>query len=376
MASLLSLITEETKEVIYQKALDLAATLGLPVTSWQPGDPTRSLYHILATKLATLDSVVSSYVQSGFLDYASEDWLTILAEQVYGVERVEATYATSTVVLTNSGGGVYPVSAGEIVLRDSLTGKTYHNTNAGTIAASSTFSVDAVADEAGSDSNAGVNEIDELVTTFLGVVVTSSTAAIGLDEESDSSLKDRCRASLGKLSPNGPALAYDAVATDPDLTGTVNVTKTQVIEDAVNGSVQVYVAGSSGTVGSGDVTLVTNAILEYATPICIQPTVTAASEVQVDIVYTLKCYSTVNLTSGQIESAVDDALETMFAELAIGGDEGELTRAKIQSTIFNAVTSVYEVTVSLPVANVALADGEVATKGTITVSPAITITQV
>jgi hypothetical protein len=112
--SLATLLIQETKDRILSTMLTIATDLGLPVTSWQPGDPTRSLFIIESEFLETLESVVVGFIQSGFLDYATGDWLKVLAKQVYNVDVPGATYATTTVTLTNNGGGVYDFLPGDI----------------------------------------------------------------------------------------------------------------------------------------------------------------------------------------------------------------------------------------------------------------------
>ena len=103
--SLADLMVRQTKASIYAMGLSVAQSLGLPVTSWQPGDPTRSLYHLASEMLAKLEEVVALYVAAGFLDTATGDWLTFLASEVFGVDRVESTFAGTNVTLTNAGGG-------------------------------------------------------------------------------------------------------------------------------------------------------------------------------------------------------------------------------------------------------------------------------
>ena len=58
--TLAQLLVTETKEAIYQKALDVAVTVGLPVTSWAPGDTTRSDYHVLSEVLALVVWIVKA----------------------------------------------------------------------------------------------------------------------------------------------------------------------------------------------------------------------------------------------------------------------------------------------------------------------------
>jgi hypothetical protein len=48
-----ALLVVNTAATLYDRGLAIARVLGLPVTSWRTGDPTRSLYKYLATVLAS-----------------------------------------------------------------------------------------------------------------------------------------------------------------------------------------------------------------------------------------------------------------------------------------------------------------------------------
>lgn len=371
MPTLASLLVQETKTQIYTRGLALAETIGLNVTSWVVGDPTRSLYHFLSDALSRLETMVAGFIGSGFLDYATDDWLTLLAQQFYDVERVEATYATSTITLTNGGGGVFTIAAGDAVAKNSSTGKTFTSTSGGTLSASSTLDIDVTADEAGSDSSSVANEIDALVTTMLGVTVTASTTAIGVDEESDESLRDRCRAKLAALSPNGPRDAYNFVVRSSELTGVTDITRARTVTDAA--TVIVYVAGASGAVAGASVTAAQAAIDEWATPNCITATVTNVSNVTVAVTYTVWIYESVGADSADIEEAIEDALGDMFAARPIGGDiispatTGKLYQSLIVSTIKEVFPDhIFRVTVSDPTGDTSLAINQVAVLGAVT----------
>lgn len=378
MASLASQLITETKASIYARGLALASALGLTVTSWAPGDPTRSLYHFVSEILEALEINVAGYVSSGFLDYATGDWLTLLADQVFGVERVEATYASTSVTLTNAGGGVYVIAAGDVVVRSSLTGKTYTNTSGGTLSGASTLTLDFTADEAGADSSAGATEIDELVTTLLGVTCSNATAAVGLDEEDDASLRTRCRAKLGTLSATGPRDAYDFVVQSSDLTGVTDITKSRTIADSTTGNVTVYVAGASGAVAGASVTAAQAAVEEWAAPLCITPTVTNCSNVTVAVTYQVWIYTSVGETTATIEAEIESKLEELFAARPIGGDIiAPATTGKLyQSLISAAIRSAYpehtfRVSVSAPAGDTSLAINQCAVLGTVT--PTVTL---
>lgn len=217
MVQLATLLVEETKAAIYKTAIGVATAVGLPTSSWQPGDPTRSLFHLESEVLVVLEKVVVGYIRSGFLEYAAElaasgdpkdtAWLKVLAKQVFNVDVPSPAYASGTIILTNNGGGLYEdLAAGDITFRSSINDKTYRNTSGGTLASGpgTTLTVDFVADEAGSDSSAGPGEINELITGLLGVTCTNPLAAVGTDEQDPSVTVQQCKDKLSALSPNGP----------------------------------------------------------------------------------------------------------------------------------------------------------------------------
>lgn len=386
VVSLASLLIRVTKAEIYDYALGIAEAVGLPVTSWQAGDPTRSLYHLQSEILATLEEVVVGFIGAGFLDYASDttlngttySWIDILAKQQFNVDVPEASFATTSVELTNGGGGLYVIAAGDLTLKSTTSGKTYRNTSGGTlspwpggVAAFPTLTVSVIAEEAGSESSAAAGEIDDLVTTLLGVTCTNASAAVGTDKWQKSTIIEQCRDKLGSFSPNGPREAYAYVARNSELTGTTVVTRVRVYADSDTGDVTVYLASGSGGVLEPDRALVEQAILTWATPLCITPTVLSATQVLVPITYELWVYKSVNKTSAEIAEEVEAALEGMFAARPIGGDviapaAGKLYHSMIESTIRGLYPQAFRVNLTAPSGDTALTAGQVAAVGTVT----------
>jgi hypothetical protein len=388
LPTLADLFTPATVREIYDSALELAETLGLPVTTWIDGDPTRSEYWVLADRLAVVDRISQRYVGAGFLDLAAElaredegfyPWLVLLAEQVYGYEAREATSAATTVTLTNNGGAFYDaqLAAGNLTFRSSTTGKTYTNTNTGgEILASgpgTTVDITVAADEPGSDSSAAAGEIDELVTALQLVSVSNASAAVGLDAEEIDSIVRGCRNKLGPLSPNGPADAYDSIATDPDKTGTTAVTRSRTYDESDTGDVTQYVAGPSGAVASEVVDLVEAAVIKYAVPLAITYIVASAVNLTQSVTYTLWVYDSIGLTEAEIKQAVADALLEHFRQRPIGGDvkaadtTGRIYRSAIDGTIRGLFGSDFvDVVLAVPATDTAVGINQVPVLGTVT----------
>jgi len=375
VSSLATLLVAKTRAAFYDAGLAIATALGLPVESWATGDPTRSLYHIVAEALEEFETVVAAMIAAGFLSYATGEWLILLAYELFGVVAVSATYASaSDYILTNTGGAVYDFDAGDITLK-SDDGFTYRNTTGGHLASGpgTTLVISIVADVAGSDSSALAGEITELVTDYLGVTGTNPTALVGLDAESEASIRQRCRDKLASLSPNGAADAYAYVSRNPDLTGITSVTRTRTIPDSDTGLVTHYVAGASGALSGPDVAAVQAAILTWCTPLCITPTVVSASNATFNITYTVKIYNTVNLTDTQIKAGIATVLAAMFKERPISGDgwtpstAGKMYVSLIEAAIRSAYPEhIFSIVVSSPASDTTLAVSDVPVLGTIT----------
>lgn len=339
-----SLFSVQTIALIFDRGIQVARALGLPVTSWQTGDPTRSLYMYLAEVLNSLEGQVSEYIKAGFLSSATGQWLKVLAKEVFGVDFLEATFGTPTITITNTLGKFYVFGVGDLTVKNTATGKTYHSTSValdpttrapiGPLSFGVTALFELTADEAGSDSNAAANEIDAFVTTFLGLAIVSSTASIGQDEQSEDDLKTQCRSTLGALSPNGPADAYEYVARNPTLTGVLEVTRAKATQDGTTGDVTVFIASASGAVSGGSVTAVQDAEEQWATPFCVTPTVVSATAVPVNIVAVLEGD---NIPSGFAAKATAE-LARMFKGLDIAGELGlTLDPTTITTAIRNAI---------------------------------------
>jgi phage-related baseplate assembly protein len=379
--SILTLFNPETATRIFDIGIALAKSVGLPVTSWRTGDPTKATYKFLATKLAAVDQIVANIARSAILsvlaqaaaagDAGALAWLKVVALEQFGIEVQEATFATSAagfgVTLTNGGGGNYPIDPGDLTFKSSSTGKTYHNTTGGTLAPGpgTTITLEFVADEAGSDSTVAPDEIDEMVTTRLGVTITASSAAIGLDEESPESVYQRCKDSLAALSPNGPKDAYRYVALNADLTGITSVTRAEAIDNE-DGTITIYIANASGSATVDEVNAVQAAIDVWATPNCVTAIVESAVGVTVNTVATVAYGG--SLSDEDLETAIANKISVALAAMRIGGDllvgdDKGVARDMIIAAI-RSITGVTAVSLGTPSGDTLLDPDEVPVPGT------------
>lgn len=365
--NVLTLFSSETADEILARGLEIARVLGLDVTSWRAGDPTRADFKFLAEVIANYDEQTVEFIKAGFLSSAEGDWLTVLAYEVFGVERTEATYATPTVTLTNTGGGYYDIDkVGRLRVKCSATGKTYHNTSLGTLSAGATVTFDLEADEAGSDSSVAADDIDEIVTTMLNVEIDGSTAAVAADEQSDDDLRTQCASTLGALSPNGPPDAYEYVARNSDLTGVADVTRARTVDaDTDDGEAITYLAGGAGPVAGASVTAVQNAFELYATPIGFHCTATNCTAHVVNVTATIEGE---DIPDG-FETTIENALLAAAALLAISDGTLVVAESWITARIHAAFDDAVIERVTLTGwSDITLAAGEVATIGAVSVT--------
>lgn len=313
--SVWSLIIRQTAADFYAAALELAELVGLPVSTWRTGDPTRTMLRADADAFETLDGVQAELAASAFLGTATGAWLTLRAADVYGVTRQEATFATADVTLANAGGGLFELAPGGLIVKNSVTGATFSNQETVTIqplAASTVVSV--VAQEAGVGGSSGVDEIDTVVSPALtGVSITTSSAAVGADEQSDEDLREQCLSTLGSLSPAGPADAYEYVAGNAELTGVSGVTRRKSDGDNATGTVIVYVATATAALDAPSVAAIQTAIDQWAQPLCTDATVQGGSPVTVPVA--------LNLTPNrpEMQDVVESAIAEYFASVDFGG---------------------------------------------------------
>lgn len=373
----------EVREAIYAA---IAARGGDP-TTWKAGAPTRSMIAGLAIVISAMSRLAAAVAKSGFLELAEGDWLDVVAQYVYGVERDQGTFAAGPVTIDNAGGGVYAFDPGDLIVINSTTGKGYRNTAAVSIGALETgVSVAVEAIELGSESTSLVGEVDDFETPQPGLSVSNAAALIGTDAEDDEALRAKCRAKTGTLSPNGPRDAYFYVATNAtkDDGTSAGVTRVRTVADGVGG-VDVYVANDSGSLdGSiGDTSTalgaVDDAIQRQVAPLAITATTTPATPVAIAVTYELWVRDTSGLSDAEIQARVGDALALFMSQQPIGGSvlpgepTGRVYRTAIEAAIDGAMREIdadpeflLRRSVTLPAGDTDLAIDEAPTLDTVT----------
>jgi len=367
-----TLFSSDTAERLLSLALQVANALGLPTTSWRTGDPEPTFFEFTAKALAARDAEVTAFIKADFLSsavaYAIETgdqrWLELTALEKFGVTVPGAGFAAPKITLVNGGGGNYPRKVGEITVRNTTTGKTYHNVDApAPLNAGATVTYQLEADEAGAASSVAQDEIDEIVTTMLGVTIDGNTAGYAADAPTPEEIKTLCLATLGALSPNGPPDAYEYVCLTPALTGVTEITRAYSYASSTKGFAQVYVASASGPVSAGSLLACQNAVEKYATPLCITPIVASAVAVVVLVTGTIQGEA----IPSDFQSKIEAAVLRYFASVKI---HGIVARSAIIAAIHKSVPEIEIVTLTLPAADTVLGVNEVPISGTISITEA------
>jgi len=370
------LTTPLTRQEVQASIYSVLATLGVNTTGWKSGAVMRTFIVATSAVLAAFSSLMADVARSGFLEYSSGSWLTLVARHVYGVERIVASFATGEIELDNPGGGSFTFEPGDLIVANTVTGRTYRNVATFSLGAVSSETVDVVAVEAGTISNALPHEITTLVTALVGGVTVDNTIGMtAVDDEGDASLRLRCQERLGALSPMGPWDAYSSAVRNAKRADgqAVAINRVRVTKDGF-GNVYVYVASADGLVTGDDLALATTAVEQWAEPLSVTSHVIAATPKLIHVTGDAWVYNTTGLTDGQVETAYELRLQEFCASQPVGGnvigsDPGKVFVDAIRAAIAAAVApQTFHVVLTVPAGDTELLPNEVATVGTVTIT--------
>ncbi len=374
--TLQQLFTPLTRDQVMAAQLQVATALGLPTTAWMSESVDLEILTINAANVSSFSDTAMAAAAGGLLDYAAGDWLTLLAHELYEVDREEATFGTCPFRLTNTSAVAYVFSAGEIRVYNTASGKTYTSTTGGSLGPGNvmptTLLITIVADEPGTESNAVLGEITGFVTPVQGVTGTNTEILVGSDEQSDTALRAICRESLAKASPNGPSDAYNyfaKISARPDGTN-IGVTRSNLVQG--DGVITTYVADASGPIDSGDLTYVDSSIQLNAVPTGFTAITTNATGLTVPITTTVYLSPTSTVTLAELEEAIETKLTEYFSAAPIGGYQvagGFIFYDAIIGQIFAAAPGqIIQATLQAPTDDIPLLPNQVAVLGTVTVT--------
>jgi uncharacterized phage protein gp47/JayE len=337
----------------------------LPTDDWHEGGIERTLVEIDAKAVSELDVAVVGLAEGGSLDDAEDKWLQLLAAQRYGVEWQEATFAVHTVRLTDAASsGPHTIAVGQLWFTNAA-GLRFTNTTGGTLDAGSTLDISVQAESPGSAYNVGLGTITNMLTPLPGVTATNTALTTSAtDDETDAALRQRCRDSLAQRGPGAVAGAYRNWAQEAD----DEVTRVSVDGGPTPGTVDVIIAGASGSLGSGVVDAV-QAYIDERVPLTVEADVRSAAALEIALVGTVYV-TAANLAAAEAEGvALIEELqrETDIGGSALGGGASGVSRTEIIERLMRP-TGVKNLALTSPAGDTALDTNEVPTFTTVGLS--------
>lgn len=385
MIAFSDLITAQTRTAILNVMLDVIETAGVPARQWRAKGVAASILMAIAAVGAGFSGWIVMGIMAGFLELApfnatNGGWLALLSWNVYGVQWQGPQFAEGDVTLTNTGGGIYFFAAGDFVVRNSVTKKTYVNTEDINLGAFEEATFSFQAQEQGSASTSGPGEIDASVTSAPNVTFSNAEAVVGSDGQTQVELIAACKAKLALLSPNGAADAYSFLAlADPTTIPllvklglatqtSVAITRALPVADGLGG-VNIYLATANGAPVSGDVAIIDARLQAVCRPLGIRVTTLAATPIVIPVSYE-GWLKSAGIDQAGAEAAFAIALAQYFASLQIGGYVippdalGKVRTNALEGVLFAGTPGVIEAVVAG--ADTTLAANQVAVLGTIT----------
>ncbi len=356
MPTLAELVTPRSLSTLRDELLGRLQDAGLAVTDWTEGGTERTLVEVDAKALAELEIVAADIAAGGLLDYAEGAWLTLLAANKFSITRDPSTFAEHEIVLSDDAStGPHTIEAGKLWVA-TASGLRIVSITRGTLALDGTLTIQVRAEEAGAAYDVAPAAIVVLVTSLPGVTVSnpaigmtgSSILEAGADEESDEDLRARCRDQWAELGSGSTAGAYRnwALAAHEDVTEAV---ASDTGDDS--GTVDLVIAGAAGPLG-GSVVDAVQAYVDARVPLTVAAEVRSADGVNVTVTATL--YGAADDETASTAAATA-AIEALVRSLGVGG---QLYKNAVIAALM--VAGVKNVVLTLPAADVAIDDDEVA----------------
>lgn len=178
--ALSDLLATPSEEDLRQQFLADLNAAGFPITDWQSGATLKTYVYLQARAyLIALGQVIPDIAAGGYLSEAQGEWLTLLAKQVFNIDRQAATFTVQQATLTCApGNGPYTVVAGTLVAQTTA-GHRYTNLTGGALAAGSPLQLQWQSEgpvDSGSAATSYVdtaNSMTTMVTPLLGVTINN-----------------------------------------------------------------------------------------------------------------------------------------------------------------------------------------------------------
>ncbi len=375
MAELPEYLNDQTFEIILQRMLDAVP----PDLDKSEGSFIYDALVPVAAELAQAAIWAQEVLRRGFAQTAAStvpgeitEYLDRRAEE-HGLTRKPAVKATGQVTFTGTPGTVIPAGTQVSTVGSEAAPAIFFATKSdATIGTGGTVTVDIEAVEAGASGNVAAGTITMLAQPVAGVTAVTNMAATsgGVDTEDDASLLARLLAKVRNPGTSGNKVDYINWALEVSGVGGVQVIP--LWNGA--GTVKVVLLGTDKKPAGADVVqAVQNYIAptpgtgEGKAPIGASVTVVAATAVAINVSATVVLIGTKTLQ--EVQAAFEKALDDYLASIAFASDP-TVRYVKIGSLLLDTegVQDYSSLLVNNGTANVVINSGEVAVRGTVTLS--------
>ena len=346
------------------------------LTNFNVGSVVRTLTEVFSEVVGELYAFGAEMLKQGFLDTATGFWLDRKAKE-YGITRKPAIKTVGRIVYSRPlpKSTNIPIPTGSIVTTPKdQSGKEYRyftTEEAVLLAEELSVSVPVIAEEAGSSYNVGPDSISKMKTYINGIgSVTNEVGwitTVGVDEEKDSALRQRCFLAWEELSQGGTARAYVSWALS------VPGVKSAFVDDTLprgEGTVDIYIMGEAGPPDAALIDAV-QAVIDENRPITADALMRSPDIVTVDI--SMRVTPRSGFDPNTIETEISRRISVYFGDiddpdlsiipLGVGRD---VVASRIVA-IAMEVDGVYMAVLNEPDANIAIAPNEFPEIGSVTI---------
>lgn len=335
------MLFDKTTKQIAQEIVDETAKTIPAVTNYNTGGVFRLFIETVAAFIFHIYTALNNMLPNIFTQTASGSWLDSHAEQL-GLSRIPAKAAEGLVIFSrNDTTGNITIAKDKVVsTKTDAQGRVFRYRVKETLVledGSTSISVPVLAENAGSAYNVLAGQITEIVTPIAGIDSVTNTSdwltTIGLDVESDESLRARCLAKWEGLS-GANASAY--VAWARQVPGVENVLPISTARGL--GTVDVVITGTGNIQPSETVIAEAQKIVDANKPIGTDVQVKAPREILINPVVNVTAESDAFADKAEIETLIIN----FFQNIPIGKDfePSELIAVVFQAKNIKAVTAI------------------------------------
>ncbi len=347
------------------------------LTNFNVGSVVRTLAEVFSEVVGELYAFGAEMLKQGFLDTATGIWLDRKARE-YGLERKPAIKTVGYVIYSRpiAKNTNISIPTGSIVTTPKdQSGKEYRfftTEDAVLQAGELSVSVPVIAENAGSAYNVGPTSISRMKTYINGIGSVSNETdwmtIVGVDEEKDSALRQRCFLAWEELSQGGTAAAYVSWALS------VPGVKSAFVDDTLprgEGTVDIYIMGEAGPPDAALIVAVQE-VVDANRPITADALVLSPVIVPIDILLSVVPRSGYDTTT--LEQEIRRRLSVYFGDiddpdsgitpLGVGKD---VVVAQIIGLVMT-ILGVYSVSIIQPTSDIVISPNEFPELGTVSIT--------